>query len=56
MVKKMTVEIFVRIVWTVFAKIKKVEKWLFFGHFWVILALFVTSQQYEFDEFPQKGP
>ena len=31
----MTVEIIVRIVWTVFAKIQKVEKWLSFGHFWV---------------------
>ena len=30
----MTVENFVRIVWTVFEKIEKVEKWLFFGHFW----------------------
>ena len=35
MVQKMTVENFVRIVWTVFVKIEKVEKWLFFGHFWV---------------------
>ena len=36
MVYKMTVEIFVRIVSRVFAKMKKkVEKWLFFGHFWV---------------------
>ena len=47
MVLKMTVEIFVRIVWTVFAK-SKVEKWLFFGYFGLILAMFLTSQPYDF--------
>ena len=31
---RITVENFVRIVWTVFEKSKKVEKWLFFGQFW----------------------
>ena len=31
---RITVENFVRIVWTVFEKIEKIEKWLFFGHFW----------------------
>ena len=30
---RITVENFVRIVWTVFEKIEKVEKWLFFGQF-----------------------
>ena len=35
MVKKMTVEIFVRIVWSFCKNKKKVEKWLFFGQFWV---------------------
>ena len=38
MVWKMTVEIFVRIVWTVFEKIeRKIENgcfWAHFGHFW----------------------
>ena len=29
----MTVQNFVRIVWTVFAKIEKVQEWSFFGHF-----------------------
>ena len=31
---RMTLENFVWIVWTVFEKIEKVKKWLFFGHFW----------------------
>ena len=52
----MTVEIFVRIEWTVFAKMKKVGKWLFFGFFGVILAMFLTFQQYEFDEITHNGP
>ena len=30
----MTVENFVRIVWTVFEKIEKNQKMTFFGHFW----------------------
>ena len=37
----MTVEIFVRIVWKVFAKIKKSRKWLFLAIFGLILALFL---------------
>ena len=45
----MTVENFVRIVWTVFEKIKKVEKWLFLAIFGLILAMFLTSQSYDFD-------
>ena len=42
----MTVEIFIRIVWTVF---EKIEKWRFFGHFWLILAMFLTPHPYDFD-------
>ena len=48
----MTVEIFVRIVWTVF---EKIEKWRLFGHFWLILAMFLTSQPYDFDAFAHAG-
>ena len=47
----MTVEIFPRIVWTVF---EKIEKWRIFGHFWLILAVFLTSQPYEFNEIAHK--
>ena len=46
MVYKITIENFVRIVCTVFAKIKKGKKWLFFGIFGLILAMFLTSQPY----------
>ena len=49
----MTVENFVQIVWTVF---EKIEKWRFFGQFWLILAMFLTSQPYEFIEIALKGP
>ena len=52
----MTVEIFVRIVWTIYAKIKKSRKWLFLAVFGLSLAMFLTSQQYEFDEIVHKGP
>ena len=41
----MTVEIFVRIVSTVFDKTEKVHKWLFLGQFW----LFLESQPYDVD-------
>ena len=53
----MTVQNFVRIVWIVFEKIEKsrVEKWLFFGHFGLILAMFLTSQPYDFDAFAHAG-
>ena len=37
-------------------KSKKVEKRLFFGHFWLILAMFLTSQPCEFIEIAHKGP
>ena len=51
----MTVESFVRIVWTVFEKIEKSRKmaifWLFLGYIW----LFLTSQQHEFDKITHKG-
>ena len=36
-------------------KSKKVEKWLFFGHFGLILAMFLTSQPYDFDAFAHAG-
>ena len=53
----MTVENFVRIVWTVFAKIEKSRKMAFFlAIFGLILAMFLTPQQYEFDEIAHKGP
>ena len=48
----MTVKILVRIA---FAKIKKVEKRLFLAIFGLILAMFLTSQQYKFYETTHKG-
>ena len=51
----MTVEVFVRIVWTVFAKIRKVEKWLFLAIFGLIFAMFLTFQSYDFDAFEHAG-
>ena len=52
----MTVQNFVRIVWTVFEKIEKSRKtavfWPFLGSFW----LFLTSQPYEFFGTAHKGP
>ena len=45
----MTVENLVRIIWRVF---EKIEKWLFFG---LILAMFLTSQSYDFDTFAHAG-
>ena len=52
---RITVENFVRIVWTVFEKSEKVEKWLFFGLFGLILAMFLTSQPYDFDAIAHIG-
>ena len=53
----MTVENFVRIVWTVFEKIeKKMKNDCFLAIFGLILAMFLTSQQYKFDEITHKGP
>ena len=40
MVYKMTVENFVRIVWTVFEKIEKSRKMAAFGHFWANFGCF----------------
>ena len=48
----MTVENFVRIVWTVFAKIEKSPKMAVFGLF---LAMFLTFQSYDFDAFKHAG-
>ena len=46
----MTVENFVRIVWTVFEKIEKKSKNdCFLAIFGLILAMFLTSQPYDFD-------
>ena len=52
----MTAEIFVQIVWTVFAKIKKVEKRLFFGHIWVNFGYVSHIPSYKFNEIAQEGP
>ena len=55
----MTVENFVRIVWTVFEKIEKSRKMAAFGRilviFGLILAMFLTSQPYNFDAFAHAG-
>ena len=51
----MTVENFVRIVWRVFEKIKKVEKGCFLAIFGLILTMFLTSQSYDFDAFAHVG-
>ena len=55
----MTVENFVRIVWTVFEKIEKSRKMAFFGLilaiFGLILAMFLTFQSYDFDAFAHAG-
>ena len=52
----MTVEKFVQIVWTVFEKIeKKSQKWLFLAIFGLILAMFLTSQPYDFDAIAHIG-
>ena len=45
----MTVENFVRIVWTVFEKIEKNRKMSFLAIFGLILAMFLTSQPYDFN-------
>ena len=42
----MTVQNFIRIVWTVFEKIEKSRK---IAVFWLILAMFLTSQPHDFD-------
>ena len=35
---------------------KNIEKWMVFGHFRLILAVFLTSQFYENDQIAHKGP
>ena len=52
----MTVEMFVRIVWTVYVKIKNTKNVCFLAIFGLILAKFLTSQPYEFNEIAHKGP
>ena len=52
----MTVENFVQIVWTVFEKIeKKSKKGCFLANFGLILAMFLTSQSYDFDAIAHIG-
>ena len=52
----MTVKNFFRIIWTVFEKIeKKIEKYLFLAIFGLILAMFLTSQPYDFDAIAHAG-
>ena len=46
---------FVRIVWTVFAKIKTSPEMAVFGHFGLNLAMFLTSQPYDFDAIAHIG-
>ena len=48
----MTVETFVRIVWRVFEKIEKSRKMAIFE---LILAMFLTSQSYDFDASAHTG-
>ena len=56
---RMTVENFVRIVWTVFEKFKKSRKMAVFGLFLAIfgqiLIMFLTFQSYDFDAFVHAG-
>ena len=52
----MTVEMFVRIVWTVYAKIKKSKNVCFLAIFGLTLAMFLTFQSYEFNGIAHKGP
>ena len=55
----MTIQNFVRIVWTVFAKIGKSRKMAVFGLilaiFGLILAMFLTFQSLDFDAIAQAG-
>ena len=52
----MTVENFVRIVWTVFEKTeKKLTIDCFLAIFGMILAMFLTFQSYDFDAFEHAG-
>ena len=48
----MTVENFVRIVWTVFEQMEKSRKMAVFG---LISAMFLTCQTYDFDAFEHAG-
>ena len=50
----MTVEIFVRIVWAVSATIKS-QKTSFLAIFGLSLAMFLTSQRYDFDAIAHIG-
>ena len=53
----MTVENFVRIVWTVFEKIeKKLKNDCILATFGLILAMFLTSQRYNSDAIAHIGP
>ena len=48
-------EVFVQIVWTVFAKIKKSKNGCFLAIFGLILAVFFTFQSYDLDAFEHAG-
>ena len=51
----MTVENFVRIVSTVFEKIEKSKNGCFSAIFGLILAIFLTTQSYDFDAIAHTG-
>ena len=52
----MTVENFVRIVWTIIAKIEKSRKMaVFLAFLGLILAMFLTFQSYDFDVIAHTG-
>ena len=52
----MTVENFVRIVWTVLEKIeKKLKNYCFLAIFGLTLAMFLTYQPYDFDAIAHMG-
>ena len=52
----MTLENFVRIVWTVFEKIeKKMKNDCFLAIFGLFLVMFLTFQSYDFDAFEHAG-
>ena len=55
MVLKMTVENFVRIVWS-FCENKKSRKWLFFDHYWAIFSCFSNSSHTILMPLRMQGP
>ena len=55
MVKKMTVKKFRSNRMDSFCENQKSRKWLFLATFGLILAMFLTSQSYDFDAFAHAG-